>query len=406
MSGHSATKSHSAEAAALGFYYQTFFALLTLLRRDTDDAVIGVEQLDDVVLNADGQTLLFQLKHSIRAVPPPVTLKSRALWSSLKAWIDALPTLTLSETTFHLVAVTGIQNGSPLTALASLDANRDELLKELIKEARYVVNARTEAAIKNKKDLPHADRVDGCEAFLALSETERRNLVRRIVIMQDTATIGEIEHHVAKNLQIVPPEQRPEVARRLVEWWDRQVVYSLCGRRHRFISRAELQVQLSAIIGDIERGKLLADFETISEPENYQPDGMLARQIRLVLGRKSDLSKAIREEWRAREQRSKWMNEKPSMATVIGEYDLILQEYWLDRHSRMVEDCDGVEDGEKCASGLNILRWTHDEAPTVVRPIAAEWTAPYYVRGSYQVLAINLDVGWHPDYLRLLGEDE
>lgn len=402
MSGNGPNAMHSAEASALGFYYQTFFALLTLLGLNTDDAAVSVETLDDVELKADGQMLLFQLKHSIRSSPQPITLKSRALWNTLRVWIDALPSLTLSETTLHLVAVAGMAADSPLMALTSMTADRSDLVKALVEEAERVRSARATAT--NKNALPHADRVDGCEAFLALSETQRLNLLRRMLIKQDSPPVGKIEERVTEHLKIVRPEQRPIIAQRLIEWWDRQVVYSLCGKRQRVISRAELQEQLSIIIGDLEHGRLLADFETVSEPDDYQPDGTLALQIRLVDGKNSDLSKAIREEWRAREQRSKWINEKPSMAAVIGDYDLVLEEYWSDRHCQMAEDCVGREENYKKESGLKILRWTHNEAPNVVRPIADGWNAPYYVRGSYQVLAINLKVGWHPDYAeRLLG---
>ena len=80
-------------------------------------------------------------------------------------------------------------------------------------------------------------------------------------------------------------------------------------------------------------------------------------------------------------------------------------EHWSDRHCRIVEECAELSDTEKRSSGLNILRWTHDDAPNIVRPIANGWNAPYYVRGSYQVLAINLKVGWHPQYTTLVGDD-
>ncbi len=405
VSGKCQNSTHSAEAVALGFYYQAFYALLTLIERDTDNAAIAVEQLDDIDLKVDGQTLLFQLKHSIVATPPSITIKSRALWRTMKVWIDLLPRLALSETTFHLVTVANIQSESVMTALTSLDINREDLVIAMVEEAQSVMDARTIAETM-KKALPYADRVDGCKAFLALSEPERLNLLRRTLIKQDSPAIGEIETLVANHLKLLPPEERSTVAKRLLEWWDREIVYSLCDKRERVISRAELQNQITIIIGDIEQDKLLPDFETVSQPEDYQPDGMLARQVRLVEGKLSDLSKAIREEWKAREQRSKWLNEKPSMATVIGEYDLVLQEHWSDYHSQMAENCAGVMDQEKCESGLNILRWTHEKAPLIVRPIAAGWNAPYYVRGSYQVLAINLKVGWHPDYLAILGGDE
>ncbi len=405
MVGDSQDSTHSAEAAALGFYYQTFFALLTLLRQNMDNAAIGVEQLDDVQLRTDGQTLLFQLKHSITAQPPPLTLKSRALWRTMKAWIDVLPALTLSESTLHLVTVASIPSGSPITALTSMNADREYLVEAMVDEAQSVMDARS-AAAKNDKALPHSDRVEGCKAFLELSENKRLNLLRRTLIKHDSPTIGEIETLIAEQLTLLPEEERPSIAKRLIEWWDREIVYSLCGKRERVISRAELQHQITTIIADIEQDRLVPDFETVSQPKDYQPDGMLTRQIRLVGGKDSDLTKAIREEWKAREQRSKWLNEKPSMATVIGQYDRVLQEHWSDRHSQMVEDCVEADDNGKCDSGLKILRWTHEEAPHVVRPISEGWGAPYYVRGSYQVLAIDLEVGWHPDYLALLGGDE
>ncbi|WP_029007241.1 ABC-three component system protein [Azospirillum halopraeferens] len=405
MGGSTSVASHAAEAAALGFYYQAFFALLTLLAQDTDNAAIGIEQLDDVELKTDGHTLLYQLKHSISTTPPAVTLKSRALWRTMKVWIDILPALTLSETTLNLVAVGGIPSDSPLKALTNLDADRAELVEAMKKEAQHVVDARA-AAVKAEKPLPYADRVDGCEAFLALSETERLNLLRRTRVLDDSPAVPQIEDNIAEHLKILPAEQRPMVAKRLVEWWDRQIIYTLCDKRDRIISRTELQQQISAIIGDIEQGKLLPDFETVNPPEDYQPDSVLARQIRLVEGKPSDLAKAIREEWKAREQRSRWLNGNPGMATTIHEYDRVLEEHWSDRHCQMVEDCAGLGDKEKCAHGLKILRWTHEEAPNIVRPIAQNWNAAYYVRGSYQVLAINLKVGWHPEYAKLLEGDE
>ena len=396
---------HSAEAAALGFYYQAFFALLTLMAQETDNAAVGVEQLDDVDLKVDGHNLLYQLKHSISSAPPPITIKSKALWKTVKVWIDILPSLTLSETTLHLVTVAKLALESPLIVLMDKDTDRTALVEAMSQEAQRVLDART-AAAKAGKALPHADRVDGCSAFLALTETDRLNLLRRTLIQHGSPTVAAIEQNVAGYLKLLPPEQRPIVAMRLVEWWDRQIVYSLCGKRERVVSRSELQHQISAIVSDIEQDKLVPDFEVASPPKDYQPDGMLARQVKLVDGKVSDLSRAIREEWKAREQRAKWLNGSPAMAATINDYDLVLEEHWSDRHGQMVEECADLSHEGKCKSGLKILRWTHEEAPSVVRPIAMGWNAAYYVRGSYQVLAIDLKVGWHADYAKLLGDAE
>jgi len=403
MAGHRQGVGHSAEAAALGFYYQAFFALLTLMGQETDNAAVGIEQLDDVDLKVDGHNLLYQLKHSMSDAPPLLSLKSRALWKTVKVWVDILPELTLSETTLHLVTVAELEPHSPLVSLTHPGAERADLVEAMVREAQRVLDARA-AAAKAGKALPHADRADGCLAFLALTDTERLNLMRRSVIQHGSPAVDTIEDHVAAYLKLLPPDQRPTVAARLVEWWDRQIVYSLCGKRERVISRSELQHQISAIVSDIEQDKLVPDFEVASPPKDYQPDGMLARQIQLVDGKTSDLSKAIREEWKAREQRANWLNSSPAMAATINDYDLVLKEYWSDRHSQMVEDCAELDHKGKCQSGLEILRWTHEQAPNAVRPIAPSWNAAYYVRGSYQVLAIDLKVGWHADYAELLDD--
>lgn len=395
--------SHSAEGSALGFWYQSLYALLILAELDTDDAAIGVEQLDDIELKVDGHGLLYQLKHSIAAKPSAVGIKSRSLWRTIKVWTDLLPKINLAETRLHLVTVGGLVEGDPLAALTDPDDDRLSLAAVMTQEAERVLKERAEAKEKGEP-LPHAGRADGCGAFLELSDTERVSLLLRVTLKLDSPTIGEIEKALQGHLTIVLPEHRQKVAERLIEWWDRQIVYSLCGKRARAIARTEYQSQVGEIIADLEQGKLVADFETVAKPLEYQPDGMLTRQIALVNGGPSDIDKAIREEWRARQQRARWATENPALGAMINEYDAILTEHWSDRHSQMAEDCADLEDEAKCKLGLDLLRWSHNEAPRAVRPIQEGFGAAYYVRGSYQVLSIGLQVGWHPDYKALLKD--
>lgn len=392
---------HNAAAAALGFYYQAFYALVRLLESESDEAAVSVEQLDDVALFADGRSLLFQLKHALGSAPPKITLKSVALWKTLKVWADLLPTITLSETTLHLVTVADLSSSGSLRALTDEKSARDELASDMREEARRVVEARA-LAKSNSQQLPFADRFQGCEAYLALSETDQLNLLRRVAIVAGAPNVTDIEAIVRSRLTLIAVEHRADAAKRLMEWWDLEIVYSLCGKRPRAIVRSELQSKITEIIADIKQETLLPDFETASQPNAYQPDGMLTRQIDLVSGSKSDLAKAIREEWRARQQRGKWLDERPHLATALHEYDKILVEHWSDTHTKACEECQAQEADAERAAGLRVLRWSHDIAPREIRPLREGWSAPYYVRGSYQVLAINLNVGWHPRYRTML----
>lgn len=392
---------HDASAAALGFYYQSQFALLTLMSQPDNDAGVAVERLDDVELKANGQQLLFQLKHSVQDNPPPVTLASVALWKTIKVWIDALPLVSLADTTFHLVSVGKVPDKSPLSALCDMQSDREALLSAMIEEAQRVVDERAGATDGKAR---HAARAPGCEAFLALDPAVRLSLLRRIRIQQESVTIDKIPDRVARWLHLLPKQQRLQAAERLLAWWDQQVVYTLCGKRERIIQRSELEQCISSIIAQLEEERLVADFDVMPHPEDYKADGMLYRQIELVGGKPSDVTKAVREQWRAKEQRAKWITDNPQMRSKIATYDAKLTEHWSDRHVRMTEDCEGLDPAQVQAQGLDLLRWTHDFAPNQVEPIAPSWQGHYYVRGTYQVLAIDLQVGWHADYRKLLKE--
>jgi hypothetical protein len=223
--------SHAAEGSALGFWYQSLYALLILLEQVSDDAAVGIEQLDDIALKADGRDLLYQLKHSIAAKPSPVGIKSRSLWRTMKVWIDALPNFSLAETSLHLVTVGGIVKNDPLKALADADDNREALAIAMAEEAQRVLDERAKAKADGKSPLPYSDRNDGCKAFLGLSPATQLNLMRRITLRIDSPSVGEIEGEIEGRLLLLPAGQRALVAKKLIEWWDRQIVYSLCGKR-------------------------------------------------------------------------------------------------------------------------------------------------------------------------------
>lgn len=117
MSNSLQSGAHSAEASALGFYYQALFALLVLFQQTTDKAAVSVEQLDDVQLTTEGEELLYQLKHSFLETPTPIGLKSRAFWKTIKVWIDILDEISAPETTLHLITVAPVIQGDPIQFL-------------------------------------------------------------------------------------------------------------------------------------------------------------------------------------------------------------------------------------------------------------------------------------------------
>lgn len=396
--------SHSAVDAALGFYYQSLYGLLCIVKATDDDAAVCLERLDDVEILANGQPLLTQLKHSLSKKPAPVTISSVSLWKTLKAWADVLPKLSLMETRFQLVTVAPLAAESPLEPLLDATASRDKLREFLEAEAQRVVNEHSAAKVAGKKPPPHAKRVECCAAFLKLNSDVRQKLLSRVTIQPGASNIAAIPKDIAKELKNFPPDQRDAITQRLIEWWDLQVVHSFCGNRERVISVLEVQQQLSEIAGQIDRDELLADFMFVRPPDDHTPPSMIARQLQLVSCTKTEIQAAEMEEWRARSQRHKWINERVDMAIRITLYDQLLIEEWSVKHGAMVEDHQASSEDIKRAAGLEIFRWSYQQASTQVTPFAKNWSASYYVRGSYQVLAVEQSVGWHPDFKTMLAE--
>lgn len=394
---------HSAVDTILGFRYQELYALLLLWRESNDDAQVFIETLDDVVLVVDGQTLLEQLKHSLAIKPTPLTIKSVSLWKTLKVWIDILPDVELTQTRFNLVSVADLAADTLLNVLLEDRSDRTNLLVALEQEAKRVLRERMEAKANQAKELPHITRAPGCEAFLNLADNSRARLLEKISLKPGEQNITNIEQSLAQSQTSVIACHRAIVAQRLVEWWDRQVLHSMCGMREKGITRFELIQQHMTIVSELELDQFTNPFATSNPPVSHQPSSMINKQISLVNGSDGDLNRAIREEWRARKTRSVWSIENPARFDQIARYDDRLTEEWFDRHTELCEDCDDVVEKTNCAKGLELLKWSHLQAPNDLEAIAATVVAPYYVRGSYQVLSIVGRVGWHPNFRKRLG---
>ena len=151
--------------------------------------------------------------------------------------------------------------------------------------------------------------------------------------------------------------------------------------------------------------EVLADFKIVMPPDDHSPPSLIAKQLQLVDATKTEIRIAEREEWRARSQRHKWLSERVDMATRISIYDLLLVEAWEDKHALMTEQTEIATDAQKRSAGLEIFRWSFNDAKAQIAPFANNWSADYYVRGCYQFLAVDLKVGWHPDFRALLRSE-
>lgn len=399
MSPHTSS-SFSAIAPAIGYYYQALYALIVLLDGD-DDLIVSVETSDDVVASSKNAYSLHQLKYSGKK-ENKISIKSDGLWSTIRIWSKHLRNNKTDIFSFHFVTTADLGSDNQLEPLTSTGSDRTSLIAALESEANRVIAARKKCT---SGKIPYAKRHKGCEEYLSLSPKERKHLIDNIELCPKSFTPSNIEHQVESRLTLVPPIKRNMIAKRIIEWWDTQVFKSLTKERSVTLSKLELQTKQFSLIQDISDGVLIDDFSS-KYPADILAESseMMVKQIELVHGTKTEISRAARDKWRAWNQRSRWIDDDISIAKELTEYDSVLIEEWDDRHSNIMETSVGIT--EKIKDGHNLLKWTYEDAPTSVQPIRHTWESPFLVRGIYQILSDELKVGWHPDYKEMIKNNK
>lgn len=386
---------HSAADAAIGYYFQGAFALVRLLDEDEEDAAISIETQDDVFLEGTTPTL-HQLKHSLQN--QVLSEKDDGFWKTLRIWIGFVDEPSFR---FQFITTASIKDGSALAELAANSPNCEEVVAALNVEAARVHQLRSEATAKGQKPK-YDDRWPGCAAYLALQQSKRLQLIRRVRIMPSTFNAAGIDSEVRKRLKTVPHGMRSKIAERIIEWWDRQVALSLLNKRPRTIRQVELLAQLHDVVASFQGANLPDDFSHKTPPDGTRPETNIKRQIDLVAGGERRIWRATVEHWRARSQRDRWLRDGLPVVDALKLFDDQLIDEWHDRHEELLEKI-AQGKADPVSGGCELLDWSHRAAPQELPPFRAGWTQPHLTRGTYQELANRLDIGWHPEFKAVLA---
>jgi hypothetical protein len=388
---------HQATQSYIGYVYQGMFALIVLLDA-SDDGAVGVETADDVELESAGQPTLYQLKHSL-GVPSELTEKNVGLWKTLGIWLESGSVKPNTRLVF--VTCAAIQQGSSLHALCVHNSDRSDLLSDLEKEAKRVIKEVNHAKGASAS-IPYKTRFRQCELFLNTPLEDRERLINQIVLQTENFNATRVKDEVAKRLDVfVIADIRSAFYDRLIEWWDVQVTKALLGQRPKMIGKNELLAKFHSLANDLSVNYLPNDFGTIhlgADELSGELGGRMERQIRLVNGGQSRVMRAAKARWQARNQRERWMQENLAVAADLIQFDKRLVDEWGSQHGPMCDDTSEKSEEEKCEAGKKILDWSHDNAPKLVEPPKSTWSDPFLTRGSYQQLAEEMKVGWHPEF--------
>ena len=381
----------------LGYLYQARYGLLRALEeaQKHPSHQLSIEKFDDVAFEASGRPVeLIQVKH--HAVPGDMSDKSVDLWKTLNIWIKRIaedPT-RVANARLLLMTTNTATEGSALSILRRTHESRD-------------VDRAIELLLAAAKESHNETTMAQREVFLALTSDKRRTLVSNIWVFDAAPNIIDVRDEIEGLMfYSVPSDRVRDITNDLEGWWFNRVVMALAGNESLAIHLADVRGKVSELRERYRSDNLPLDDAIETMPSAAEPPRddkrVFVRQMGLVRAARSEIRGAVHDYHRAFAQRSQWVREHLLLDDAVDRYDRVLCDAWerefLGRTADIPADAD---DDTKEARGREVFRWARQYS----RPLRNRdelWLSS----GSFQMLADNLRVGWHPNYNTLLADVE
>lgn len=382
----------SAANSALGYLYQVRCALLWSLQRlkDEEGFEVSIETLDDVTFENSGVPAeLLQTKlHKNRGAN--LSDSSPDIWKTIRIWISALNTGAITgQTNLYLITTENAAVNTIARYLGKDDRNVDAAVQRLNAVAQTSTSQTNAAAY---------------QAYLGMTETKRKLLVDQIVVIDQSPGIADLDGHLKNEVFFATPRNHQDVFLKYLEgWWFRRAVEQLqnISEEERILSE-EIESQMTDLRDKFKQDSLpiaddLLNFELDGKTSEDHQNFPFVQQVMLATTNSKRIAAAVRDFYRAFEQRSRWQREDLLFVGDLNVYEKGLKEEWELVYAS-VEDRLGHEptEQEKTMAAQEILHWA--EIGNVKTLIKENVREPFVTRGSLHILANELRVGWHPEF--------
>lgn len=377
----------AATPSALGYLYQFRYALLATVRRLRIDPAfeISIETLDDVVFEKAGQpSAILQTKHH-QARAASLSDASPDLWKTLRIWSGLVTDAGVpGDATLFLVTTSTAAEGHAAGYLRA--TRRDE--KKALERLRATAQTST-----NK------DNATAYSAFKNLSERRQELLVQGITVIDGAPDIAKAHEDLARELRFsAPADHVGSFLERLEGWWFGRTVRALRDAAARPILAREVDDTISLLREQFKTDNLPIDDDiraAVIDPSAYA-EHVFVKQLHLFEASAKRIFIAMREYFRAFEQRSRWMREDLLLVGELDRYEQRLVEEWEIHFTALRDELgERASEAEMKKAALALYAWVETQASI---PIRAACTEAFVTRGSYHILADRRHVGWHPEF--------
>ena len=360
--------------------------------RDLDNPKVRIENLDDIEIEDINTRNLYQTKLHIKS-KANLTDASVDFWKTIRIWSEHIINglIDIDNTTFSLITTEKVPETSILYKFKNNFFSTIETDEVIDKLDIIAVNSEN---IADKKAY---------EAYLGLTLDNKKKLIQRIRIIDNSISIEEIDSKIKKQLIFSTyPDYLDAFLELLDGWWLKKSIENLTSKTD-YIDSSELQVKIANISDSFKADNLPNHFPdqmdiTDDDVELLREKNFL-KQLELIqiTINSNAVKRAISDFRRAFEQRSKWLRLQLLNPEEEEEFDKKLQDYWRNIFDIM---CDEALD--KAESDLRILGrdfYVNQFAKNCPQiKIRERFNEDYLTRGSYQMLSDTKKIGWHPNY--------
>lgn len=375
---------HEAGFAKLGYLYQIRYALHRAIE-DSDAYYIKLESLDDVEVETDSNTKLFQLKHHYHDTN--LTDKSVDFWKSVGIWSEQIldEHIDTEEFKFYLVTTSKVQSGTIAHHLLTNKRNTSIAMEMMDIAAKEITNKTLLSSISN---------------YLKLSEEQRLLLCESIVVLPKEDNTQDITTQIKQRLEFtVQIDFVDDLYEKLEGWWFNKVIELLFGGCDK-IWREEVRDKILQLSYDYHPDSLPIEFGDAFLTEDEKSvfwDYQFVTQLKLIGVGPQRINNAILDYYKAYSQRTKWIRDDLLIEYDISNYEKRLVDDWHRFRLTIIDELSGAGEEELKKAGRSILNWVETQADIRIKPRVSD---RFVMTGSYHILTneSSPSVGWHPEF--------
>src|SRR6185437_10197936 len=376
-----------ATASLTGYLYQCRYALLAGLEasKAKPALVLTIERFDDIAFESgENVDQAIQTKH--HGTAGELSDASVDLWKTLAIWIDR--TIANPQLPFETQLVILTTGTAPeASAAALLRGGRAQA------DVRKACDILIAAASKSKNSTTLAART----SFLGLSDEVRLSLLSAVVVYDNAPSIIDVRDEIEALVAFsAPAHQVSTLVDYLEGWWFARVIEMLAGTASGGTSVTTIRSKVDELREHFRIDQLPlmeGAAEATTEQQRAASERMFVQQIRAVGIGEQSINTAIRDYYRASAQRSRWARESLLLDGETARYEAELKDRWGREFEANRESFDQTSNDQKLACGRKTFHWAN-RSQIPFRNRSEMWLTA----GSFQMLADDLHIGWHPDY--------